>query len=523
MRMRRTRSRGWRRFAVALLLAIAAAGVSAAPGHGSDGSWERTWGKDVINGVPQGFEICTSALTCKAGGAGASLGGELDGPEFPAADAAGNVYVADSINSRMQMFDSQGNFLRAWGRNVVQNGGVGDVCSDTDAGQINPTLLCAEVCTVQASCADGYPFSSYGGEFAVPNAVAVDGAGNVYVTDANRIQKFNSNGGFMRAWGRDVVLEDRPGDVDPDGFEICTAMADCKLGVAGGLGGEVNNPEAIAADAAGNVYVADRGNARIQKFDSQGNLLLAWGVVGTQGGQFGSVRGVAADDAGNVYVADAANNRIQRFDSLGGFQLAWGRNVVQDAGVGQVCTDAQAAVLTTPCFEVCSVSPSCKSGGETGLGGELDSPEGIAARAGSVYVTDRDNERVQKFTAAGAFLSAWGKDVVAGGTTVFEVCTIAANCQADNIGTTGGELDEPEGVAVDPAGNVYVADKGNDRIQKFSGIPSTVTPPPPPPPTPPISAAPARTGERAAALKKCKKKKGKARKKCRKRAGKLPV
>src|SRR4051794_3071317 len=81
-----------------------------------------------------------------------------------------------------------------------------------------------------------------------------------------------ADGAFERAWGRNVD------SVNPStGFEICTVAANCQPGGSTGLGGEFSGPTGIASDAAGDVYVADRDNARIQKFDSQGNFVLAFG------------------------------------------------------------------------------------------------------------------------------------------------------------------------------------------------------------------------------------------------------
>ncbi len=79
------------------------------------------------------------------------------------------------------------------------------------------------------------------------------------------------------------------------------------------------NPLGVAVDESGNIYVAEYGNHRIQKFDSEGNLLARWGTRGPGDGQFDHPRGVAVDGSGNVYVADTGNNRIQKFDSGGGF------------------------------------------------------------------------------------------------------------------------------------------------------------------------------------------------------------
>ena len=191
----------------------------------------------------------------------------MSGPVGVATDAAGDVYVADNSNNRIQEFDSSGNWLRAFGGDV---GGSG-----------------VDVCTVAASCQAGSS-GGLGGEMTNPFGVATDAAGNVYVADnpLNRIQKFDSKGNWLRAWGESV----NGGST----FGICTVAARCQPGFVGGLGGEMSDPGGVATDAAGNVYVADGRNNRIQKFqdpyqpDAQIKLAsdpsyLGVGIVNTTG------------------------------------------------------------------------------------------------------------------------------------------------------------------------------------------------------------------------------------------------
>src|SRR4051794_23423555 len=476
------------RAAVLALLACGALSFAvAASAQAAYGTFDRAWGKDVItSGQPgdtgTGFESCTAVADCEAGVGGGS-GGELNGPNGVATDAAGNVYVADASNNRIEKFDSSGNFLRAWGKDVASAGP-----GNTGTG--------FEVCVAANgdTCQAGTP-GSLGGELSAPNGVTTDAAGNVYVADgtnARRIQKFDSSGGFLRAWGKDVITSGQPGDTGT-GFEVCTVAADCKVGIAGGLGGELNAPRGIATDAAGNVYVADASNNRIQRFDSSGTFLRAWGkdvitsgqpgdtgtgfevctvaadceagTLGSLGGELRSPSGVATDAAGNVYVADTTNNRIQKFDSSGTFLRAWGKDVAS-AGPGNTGTG----------FEVCGAAngDTCQAGTTGGLGGELNSPRGLATdAAGDVYVADTTNNRIQKFAdTPPAFDRAWGKDVITSGQpgdtgTGFESCTVVADCEAGVGGGSGGELNGPNGVATDAAGNVYVADASNNRIEKF--------------------------------------------------------
>src|SRR5580658_7004601 len=88
--------------------------------------------------------------------------------------------------------------------------------------------------------------------------------------------------------------------------------------------GTLNLPGKVAVDADGNIFVADQGNNRIEKFDQTGKFLLQWGKLGSQGGEFSDPSSAAVDASGNVFVADYYNSRIQEFTNNGVFIKAWG-------------------------------------------------------------------------------------------------------------------------------------------------------------------------------------------------------
>jgi sugar lactone lactonase YvrE len=485
--------------ALALASALCLALTSAA--GAASGTWDRAWGKNVNGGGV--FGICTVASSCQGGTPG-GLGGEMDAPERIAVDGAGNSYVTEGTSqNRIQKFDSSGAWQRAWGKNVNGGGVFG-------------------VCTVASSCLAGST-GGLGGEMNFPAGIAIDGDGNVYVADAlnHRIQKFDSSGTWERAWGKNVD------NGVSTGFEVCVVPADCQPGTAGGLGGEMSFPVGVATDDSGNVYVVESN--RVQKFDSSGTFLLAWGKnVDVAGGtgfetcsvaancQAGSTGGLggemtspngAAIAGGFVYVTDQGNNRIQKFAaSAGAWQRAWGKNVDIAGGTG---------------FEICTTAANCQAGSTGGLGGEMNSPIGVATDgSANVYVSESAGNRIQRFDSSGAWQRAWGKNVNGGG--VFGVCTVASSCLTGDIGSLGGEMGSPRGLGTDASGNLYLADFSNRRVQKFAD--------PAPPPTTPSTPAPVPTtstitGQRAAALKKCKKKfpKGPRRTKCIKKAKKLPA
>jgi tripartite motif-containing protein 71 len=85
------------------------------------------------------------------------------------------------------------------------------------------------------------------------------------------------------------------------------------VGGPGSGDGQFISPGGVAADGSGNVYVADSGNDRIQRFDASGTFLTTWGSAGSGNGQFHFPEGVATDGSGNLYVADSTNHRIQKF------------------------------------------------------------------------------------------------------------------------------------------------------------------------------------------------------------------
>jgi hypothetical protein len=336
-------------------------------------------------------------------------------------------------------------FVSTWGTNVDVGGGSG-----------------FEVCT--ATCQAGTAGSGPGG-LDLPWGLAVSAAGDVYVPDLNnnRISQYTAAGTFIRAWGKDV---------DPGGgtgFEVCTTS--CKAGTAGGGPGELNQAIGAAVDSAGNVYVTDYMNNRIDEFTATGSFVRAWGKdvdpgggtgfeictiackQGAAGGAAGELNqpiGVAVGRAGDIYVGDTTNQRIQEFTSAGSFVRAWGKDVDPGGGTG---------------FEICSTA--CKAGAPGGAAGEMTNPTAVAVSlTGDVHVADGSNLRVDQFTSTGTFVRAWGKDVDPGGATVFEICTTSCKTGANGFGP--GEFNTPQAIAVDGAGNVYVAENSSDRVQQFT-------------------------------------------------------
>jgi DNA-binding beta-propeller fold protein YncE len=227
--------------------------------------------------------------------------GQFNGPTGIATDAGGNVYVADTGNGRIQKFTGDGAYMAqlAHGTNPGQIHYPYGVATDLFGNVYVADMPASYSVPVKKFTADGTYLAGWGlqccqdlafpnqgpqypGQLTWPFGIAVDAAGNVYVSDHDRglIEKFSSDGTFVNQWS-------------PAGL---------------------NQPYGLATDAAGNLHVGDEGEVRT--FASSGTLLAVWGSYGNAPGQLGYVTGVAFDNGGNMYVSDPNNSRIEKFGFL---------------------------------------------------------------------------------------------------------------------------------------------------------------------------------------------------------------
>ncbi len=416
-----------------------------------------------------------------------SAGGQFTAPGALAVDAAGNVYVADTGNDRIQKFDGQGHYLTSWG-----SFGTGPAKFDNPTGIAvdaydNVFVVDQGNSRVKSFTSDGVLTHQWGspgtgaGQFSTPVGIAADAAGNVYVSDgANRIQKFTGNGDYILEWGAAGTGDgqfDGPAGIAVDGAG-CIYVADgsndriqkfsdtggylAQWGASGAGAGQLDAPFGIGVDALGHVYVAELGNHRIQKFTADGVSLTMWGTLGSYIGAFDLPSGVALDASGNVFVVEINNARVQKFSGAGmgpqqaapAFALNFG-----SAGSGNGQLNAPSAVTTDASGWVYVADPfnsrvqkfsgngvySFKFGSAGAGPGQLGFLNGVAVDAfGNIYVTCSDH-RVEKFDATGAFILQWG-----------------------TAGAGAGQFNIPFGIAVTAGGDVYVTDSGNDRVQKFT-------------------------------------------------------
>jgi len=217
----------------------------------------------------------------------------------------------------------------------------------------------------------------------------------------------------------------------------------------GGLGseyGQFDKPRGVAVDAAGNLYVADLGNSRIQKFSSEGNFLAAFGKNGTGEGELLEPNGITIDSAGNVYVADAHNHRLIKFKADGAFEKQWsgpapGFYGPRDVAVG---TNKQLYVLDQGRNRVVRLDPESESyaeWGQKGTGeGEFSDPTGIEVAGDRVFVTDAGNNRIQIFDLEGKFIRQWA--IPEWNNDLGHYPDAAFDAQANRLYATSGKTNE---------------------------------------------------------------------------------
>jgi hypothetical protein len=314
-----------------------------------------------------------------------------------AVDSAGNVYIADYVNNRVRKVDPAGTITNFAGSPSGVSGNSGD------GGQATSATLVA------------------------PVAVAVDSAGNVYITAGGRVRKVNTGGVITHFAGSPAGMSGNTGDGGP------------------AIAATLNGPSGVAVDSAGNVYIADNANNRVRRVDTGGIITnFAGSPAGTSGNTgdggaatsatLGFPYAVGVDSAGNVYIGDTAHNRVRKVDTGGIITNFAG----SPAGMSGNTGDAGPATSAT-----------------------LSNPFGVAVdSAGNVYISDEFNHRVRRVDPGGTITDFAGSPAGTSGNT------------GDGGLASSATLDSPIGVAADSAGNVYIADWSYHRVREVrSGAP----------------------------------------------------
>ena len=330
---------------------------------------------------------------------------------------------------------------------------------------------------------DGGPATN--AQLAFPTSVALDGAGNLYIADRrnHRIRKVDSSGTISTIAG----------------------TGEYGFGGDGGPATEAGlyNPNGVATDGAGNLYIADSGNHRIRKVDSTGTITT---IAGTGERGFGGSDGdgdrgpatnaqlnhpseVAVDGAGNLYIADEGNHRIRKVDSTGtirhfaglvgqrgrgGFRGDGGPAVkaqlnqpadvaVDGAGNLYIADSLNSRVRKVDSLGfISTIAGTGNAGRPSGDGGpatnaQLAFPTGVAVDgAGNLYIADSPRHKIRKVDSAGTISTIAGR--------------VRHGFSGDGGPATEARLNSPNDVAVDGAGNLYIADQYNHRIRKLTPV-----------------------------------------------------
>ena len=331
------------------------------------------------------------------GDGGQATVAELSGPQGVAFDAAGNLYTANASSNTIRKIISTGIVSTLAGNGTAGFSGDG---GQATAAELNGTGIFSQLLL----------------------GVACAGAGNCYIADAgnNRVRMVNSAGVINTIAGTGA-----------QGFSGDGGMATAAT---------LYSPAGITFDAMGNYYIADLGNNRIRMVNTSGiiNTIAGTGSNGYSGdgGQATAAQlyfptAVAADATGNLFIADYYNNRI-RMVSTAGIISTYAGNGFGSGGSGGYAGDGGAATAA-----------------------ELFFPSGVSLdAAGNLYIADEGNQRVRKVTTSGIITTVAGN-----GTNSFS---------GDGGQATAATFHSPTGTAIDAAGNLYIADEGNERIRMVS-------------------------------------------------------
>ena len=336
----------------------------------------------IINFIAGSCQTSACSIGYSGDGGLANAAGLIE-PFAVAVDASGNVYIAEPTDGRIRQINSKADI-----NTIVGNGTLGF---------------------------SGDGAAATAAELNRPTGVAVDGSGNIYIADSlnNRIRVVKSGSSISTFAGNGGY------SYSGDGGAATSA--------------QLNSPHGVAADSAGNFYIADSGNNVVRKVSAGGAITTLAGTgtagFGGDGGtatsaQLSGPQGVAVDSAGNVYIADTGNSRVREVS---------GGTITTVAGSG---------------------SPGYAGDGGAAASAKLYSPVGLAVDAkGNLYIADTNNSAIRK---------------VASGT----ISTVAGNglqgYAGDGSAALNAQLNDPEGVAVDAAGNLYITDTLNYRVRMVS-------------------------------------------------------
>lgn len=425
-------------------------------------------------------------------------------PHDVAVDSGNNFYIADSGNHRIRKIDISTGIIT-----TVAGTGIGgyneDGISATSANLNYPTgikfddegnlyiadkdnhrvrkvdAVTGKISTVAGTGTAGYSgdgSSAVEAELDIPWEVDLDASGNVYIVDRNNhcIRKVDSATGIISTFAGTGTA-----GYNGDGIESSTAY--------------LSDPRGVAIGDSGDCFIVDKGNYRIRRVDAGTGLISTFAGTGslTYNGegmlatiaQLALPQGVAVDISGNVYVGDTGNSRVRKVDAATGIisnvnDAAWEKPAavlfdgadnlyVADSGAHRVLrVDGETGLIAVVAG---TGTPGYSGDGMDATTAELTMPSGLAFDAeGNLYIADTGNSIIRKVDAISGLISR-----VAGFPIPYVFDVELYN--GDGIDALTAHLSFPMGIALDEAGNLYIADRNNHRLRKVdavSGLISTV-------------------------------------------------
>jgi sugar lactone lactonase YvrE len=390
----------------------------------------------------------------------------MNRPSAMTIDGKDRIYVCDSINHRINEYNTNGILLRSWGSYGTLEGQFNMPQGIAYYKSLDRLYISdSKNNRVQIFDVKTGRFISQFSILGEPSGIILDKQGNVYVADRiyNWIWKYTTNGEMeLFHWGAP------------------NANPSSKIG-------EFDNPTSLSIDSDDNIYVCDSFNNRIQVFDQWGNYLRSFGSLGKGNGQFQNPYGVYVSSNNLVYVTDFWGNRIQVFNNLGVFQFKWGTEGTEFGSIKQPVSvaidiqqyvyvlefgnnrvqkffidqdfktypgdlavspnnqiyylDSNAAVVRK--YNGTTMQPVMNIGGRGIDNGTFINPIALELDSnGSIYVLDDLTGKITIFDINGTFITYYG------GSTEYE----------------NKSLSIPQDFTISSTGDLYITDSGNDRI-----------------------------------------------------------
>jgi sugar lactone lactonase YvrE len=435
----------------------------------------------LISGMAGNARLC-KVSTAACGDGGLAKAAQLNNPIGVVTDAAGNVYIADTGDNRIRVVNV--------GTTTITVAGV-----TIAAGTIQTVAGNGVQCTnpLLGSCGDVGPAIT--AQLNHPEGLALDSAGDIYISDSgdHRVRVVSVNG----------TIKPYAGDGSP-----CVPSVGCGDNGAA-TAANLSNPWQIALDASGNLFIADAPENRVREVSGSTQLITTVAGNGHSGffgdggpatsANLNSTRGVAVDSSGNVFIADTGNQRVRQFlvgANIGtlagggsGNDSSVATSAILGAGRGVALDSAGnlyiADTLNNRIREVTPSNPPTSYGtittlagtgiegffgnGKPGLSAELNSPAGVALNsANNLYIADTGNLVIRQYNPLTGLISN-----VAG--IPQQACASPTSPCGDSGPALQATFGMPTSVALDSAGNIYIADAGTNRIRVVNTSAGTIT------------------------------------------------